>query len=278
MNKDAPPSLHRLRTLWAKLDCAPDLTRASIGTALGLSALWIILLVLFYRAPTIDVTVAGLFFRAQACGEGLATAVCGDFPISQNTIAKLVRKVLFYLPHVMTVCLLVALIVQLLEAKDPRVSAFPLLKRRNHDWTVKLSMALLSMLIGPILIVNVVLKEWSGRPRPVQTSLFGGEFPFVPAGSFAGACTGNCSFISGEAAGAGLLFCLVALLPARWRTRFGPPLVLASIATPLLRVAFGGHYLSDAIFGWLSSPLVFAWVFAIYHLRTRPQKGSHSAR
>lgn len=236
------------------------------------------LLVFFYHTPSLDVAVASLFFHAHACGDSLAKAVCGDFPISQNGIAKLVRKVLFFLPHIMTVCLLVTLIVRLVQAKNPRIREFPILKQRNDRSISRLSLALLSTLIGPIFIVNVVLKEWSGRPRPMESALFGGDFSFVPAGSFSGACTGNCSFISGEAAGAGLLFCLVALLPADWRRRIGPALVIASLATPLLRVAFGGHYLSDAILGWLSSPLVFAWVFALYHLHDRPQKGSHSQR
>lgn len=278
MSKDAPSSMHRLRSLWAKLDCAPDLTQASIGTALGLSALWIVLLVFFYHTPHLDVAVASLFFRDHPCGDGIANAVCGDFPIGQNAIAKLVRKVLFFLPHIMTLCLLVALIVRLIRSNDARIREFPSLKQLNDRWIERLSLALLSTLFGPIFIVNVVLKEWSGRPRPMESMLFGGDFSFVPAGSFSGACTGNCSFISGEAAGAGLLFCFVALLPADWRSRIGPALIIASFATPLLRVAFGGHYLSDAILGWLSSPLVFAWVFALYHLRNRPQKGSDCHR
>lgn len=278
MSKDVSPFTHRLESLWVKLDCAPDLTKASVGTALGLSTLWIILLVFFYHTPHLDVAVASLFFHAQACGEGVVKVACGDFPIGQNAIAKLLRKILFFLPHITTLCLLVALVVRLVQAKDARVREFPILKQRNDRSITHLSLALLSTLLGPIFIVNVVLKEWSGRPRPMESTLFGGDLSFVPAGSFSGACTGNCSFISGEAAGAGLLFCLIALLPADWRRRLGPPLVIASFVTPLMRVVFGGHYLSDAVLGWLSSPLVFAWVFALYHLRHRPQNGSDCHR
>lgn len=278
MSQHAQPPRHDRKTLWNRLDCAPDLTRASIGTALTLSAVWIALLWLFYHFPSLDQDVASLFFRAQACGDTLGQVICGDFPVSQNALAKLVRKLLFFMPHGMILCLLVALVVCLVQSKDKRVSEFPLLKKRNNDGITKLSLALISVLIGPIFIVNAVLKEWSGRPRPMETNLFGGPFDFMPAGSFAGACQSNCSFISGEAAGAGMLLCIVALLPDVWRKRLGPALVIASILTPLLRVAFGGHYLSDAILGWLSSPVIFAWVFAIYHLRTKPQKRSYSDR
>jgi lipid A 4'-phosphatase len=278
MNEHAHPSMHRIKTLWRQLDCAPDLTQASIGTALGLSALWVILLWFFNHVPQIDRGVASLFFHASDCGSPLAQTVCGSFPLSQNSLAKLLRKVLFYLPYVAIVLILVALIVRLLQAQDKKISEFPVLKKRNDDEIAKLSLTLLSVLIGPVFLVNILLKEWSGRPRPVESSLFGGDLSFVPAGSFAGACHNNCSFISGEAAGAGLLICIVALLPAAWRARLGSALVFASIATPLLRVAFGGHYVSDVVLGWLSSLVVFAWVFAVYHLRNRPQKRSDSGR
>ncbi|WP_321376698.1 phosphatase PAP2 family protein [Rhizobium sp.] len=270
--------MQRLKTLWSRLDCAPDLTQASIGKAISLSALWIVLLWFFYHVPKLDVIVAGLFFHATDCANSASQTVCGSFPVSQNSLAKLVRKLLFYLPHLITLFLLVALIIKRIEANDKRVSEFPILKKCNRDWITKLSLTLLSVLIGPIFIVNVFLKEWSGRPRPMESNLFGGDLSFVPAGSFGGTCTGNCSFISGEAAGAGLLVCIIPLLPTVWRRRIGPPLMIASIATPLLRVAFGGHYLSDALLGWLSSPVVFAWVFAIYHVRNRPQKRSYSGR
>lgn len=260
------------KTLWERLSCVPDLTQASIGTATALSFVWMSLLLFFYALPGIDLTVAGFFFRAQDCGSNIGHAICGGFPISHNWLVKSVRKLLFYLPHIVGVCVLVALIVAIVESRDPKISAFPALKKRNREWITKLSLSLLSAIIGPFFIVNVLLKEWSGRPRPIETDIFGGTMTFAPAGSFSGACDGNCSFISGEAAGAGIIVCVVPFLPAVWRRRIGPPLVIASIATALLRVAFGGHYLSDAVLGWLSSPLIFAWVFVVHHLCTKSQK------
>jgi lipid A 4'-phosphatase len=272
MSQTAHKPMHMIKTLWEGLARVPDLTQASISAATALSAVWIALLLLFYTLPGIDLAVAGFFFHAQECGTAIGHAVCGGFPISQNIVVKAVRRVLFYLPHVVGVCVLVALIIKIIESRNKQIYAFPILKKHNEEWITKLSLSLLSALIGPYLVVNVILKEWSGRPRPVETDLFGGNFHFVPAGSFAGACDGNCSFISGEAAGAGIIICIVPFLPPVWRCRIGPPLVIASIATALLRVAFGGHYLSDAVLGWLSSPVIFAWVFAIYHLFYGPQK------
>ncbi|MBB4955881.1 membrane-associated phospholipid phosphatase [Agrobacterium vitis] len=272
MSPFAQKAMHTIQTLWQGLGRVPDLTQSSIATATALTAVWFALLLFFYSVPGLDLALAGLFFRAQECGASLSHAVCGSFPISHNRLVQIVRKLLFYLPHVTGVVVVVTLIVKIVESKDRRVSAFPVLKKHNSDWIAKLSLSLLTALIGPFFIVNVILKEWSGRPRPIETNLFGGPFNFAPAGSFSGACDGNCSFISGEAAGAGILICVVPLLPPVWRRRLGPPLVIASIATALLRVAFGGHYFSDAVLGWLSSPTIFAWVFALYHLRNRPQK------
>lgn len=276
MSQIARTSVHTIKTLWEGLARVPDLSKASIGTATALSALWFALLLVFYTLPEIDLAVAGFFFRATECGSAVNHLVCGGFPVSHNGLVQMIRKILFYVPHVTGVCVLVALIIAMVESKDKRISEFPVLKKQSQEWIAKLALSLLAALIGPFLVVNVILKEWSGRPRPIETDVFGGTLHFMPAGSFAGACDGNCSFISGEAAGAGIIICIVPFIPPSWRSRLGPPLVIASIATALLRVAFGGHYLSDAVLGWLSSPVIFAWVFAIYHLFDRPQKRSNS--
>ena len=114
--------------------------------------------------------------------------------------------------------------------------------------------------------MNLLLKSFSGRPRPHQTDLFGGDLSFMPAGSFGGQCENNCSFISGEAAGAGWLICLIPLLPHRLRLVMAPGIIAVSVVTPALRFSFGGHYLSDVMLGWLSSPVVFLLVVAVFEI------------
>ncbi|MDE1997008.1 MAG: phosphatase PAP2 family protein, partial [Rhizobiaceae bacterium] len=139
-------------------------------------------------------------------------------------------------------------------------------KHRPHWRTPKVDLtisALVSLALGCGLIVNLILKEFSGRPRPRDTDLFGGGLDFVQAGSFAGKCLRNCSFISGESSSAGWLFCLVLLLPPRLRLPLGIPLAAVSIVMPTMRVMTGAHYLSDAVLGWLSSLVIFAGVLAV---------------
>jgi hypothetical protein len=95
------------------------------------------------------------------------------------------------------------------------------------------------------------LKAYSGRPRPVDVTLFGGDMGFAAVGDFSGACISNCSFVSGEAAAAGWLLCLIPLLRGPFRHILAALLIDISVAAPFLRVVMGSHFLSDAILGWL---------------------------
>ena len=118
----------------------------------------------------------------------------------------------------------------------------------------------LSFALGPGLVVNGVLKEVSHRPRPAQIVEFGGTSAFRPWYAVDGACAHNCSFASGEVAGATWLFAPASLLPPPWRA---PALALASLVTvavATLRMAFGGHFASDAAAAVL---VTLASIFAV---------------
>ena len=119
-----------------------------------------------------------------------------------------------------------------------------------------------ALALGPGVVVNLFLKEVSGRPRPRDTVLFGGDLPFVPAGTFSDHCLSNCSFVSGEAAASFWLVGLACLLPPAVRP--GGTLVLCAVAAvgASMRVMFGAHYLSDALLGGIIS-LLFISIVAI---------------
>ncbi len=113
-----------------------------------------------------------------------------------------------------------------------------------------------TMAIGPGLIVNLGLKDHWHRPRPIQTQEFNGPDPFRPWYEDDGACKTNCSFVSGEAATGFWMVAPASLLPPPWR---GPAIVAAflfGIGASLLRMAFGGHYLSDVLLGGLVTLIV----------------------
>ena len=119
--------------------------------------------------------------------------------------------------------------------------------------------ALLAMALGPGLVVNGLLKANWGRARPRSLAEFGGEAAFTPALDPTGPCLDNCSFVSGEAAGAATLALVLWLLVGRrlpgTALRALAALGLAGLALGIgaLRVAAGGHFLSDVIFAILLS-------------------------
>jgi lipid A 4'-phosphatase len=157
-----------------------------------------------------------------------------------------VRKILFYLPPAAVAALALDILYRHLTTAFGQCRGF-----RSE------LIAISAYLLGPIAVVNWILKEYSGRPRPVQTFLFGGAMDFHAAGDFGGACMSNCSFVSGEAAAAGWLLCLIPLVRRFDRPALVWLLVGASAITPFLRLAMGGHYLSDVILGWLAGAISY---------------------
>lgn len=200
-----------------------------------LAVLGVVILGIAHALPRIDLATSTLFCRGD-----FTENLCERFPAAREPLLKAARQLLFYLPPLLLISLLLAIAWSGLFQTTIDGAR---LRYRIH--------ALLAYLVGPILIVNVLLKSHAGRPRPYESIPFGGTLAFVPAGDFSGACARNCSFISGEAAAAGWMLCLLPLLRGRHRRTARNLIIAASIATPLLRLAMGGHYLSDVLLGWL---------------------------
>ena len=74
-----------------------------------------------------------------------------------------------------------------------------------------------TMALAPGLLVNVVLKDHWGRPRPIDVTQFGGTEHFVAWWDPRGDCPKNCSFVSGDVAGAFWTMAPAALAPPQWR-------------------------------------------------------------
>jgi lipid A 4'-phosphatase len=228
---------------------------------LALLVLWLLLLAILHDFPAIDIQIQNLLYTYQYCPAGAPTGQrCGAFGLAQWPGISFLRNVFYVIPPILlALCLTVILL-------SFRPMATPGLRALRHPLTLLVS----SWFISVVLIVNMFLKAYSGRPRPVQTDFFGGYLPFVPAGIFSDHCDSNCSFISGEAASAGWLLCFLPFLPRSWRPVTGTFILIISIATPALRVAMGGHYFSDALLGWLATPVVFAFLVGRFGWKNRP--------
>ena len=123
----------------------------------------------------------------------------------------------------------------------------------------------LSFALSTGVLVNLVMKDHLHRPRPSHITEFGGPWDFRPFYKFDGQCPRNCSFPSGEASAAFWLVAPASLAPAPYTPlAIGGALVFGA-ATSLLRMAIGGHFLSDVLFGGLLTLLVnfavYRWVF-----------------
>ncbi len=86
---------------------------------------------------------------------------------------------------------------------------------------------IVTMALGPGLLVNVALKDYWGRPRPIDVAQFGGQQHFVAWWDPRGDCPANCSFVSGDVAGAAWTLAPAALVPPPWRAlAYGAALAL----------------------------------------------------
>jgi lipid A 4'-phosphatase len=106
-----------------------------------------------------------------------------------------------------------------------------------------------TLVVGPALIVNAVLKDHWGRARPGQIERFGGDKAFTPVLARAAECRRNCSFPAGHPAlifAAG--FAVAALLQRRRdrRRAVAATLGLGALAG-LGRMMQGGHFASDVV-------------------------------
>lgn len=116
----------------------------------------------------------------------------------------------------------------------------------KHQKTRASLFLLLSLAIGPGLLVHTVMKEGFDRARPRQVVEFQGQLPFTPAFVVSDQCPDGCaSFVSGHAAMGYWLMVFA------WITRRKAWLwagIAFGLVASLGRISQGGHFLSDTIF------------------------------
>jgi lipid A 4'-phosphatase len=229
---------------------------AASGTASGRSLARIIFIILTGLA-----VLTGLVF-AVAPGFDLAVASIFHEVAVRATMPRLYRaiEVLRILePVITTLAIAPAIAVVVLKMFWPKRPT--LMPGRAALFLI------VSLVLGPNLLVNAVLKEHWSRPRPGMVTGLGGTMDFKPWWDPRGACPRNCSFVSGETSSAVWLVAPALLVPAPWRSvAIGGAAVYAT-AVAFMRVLIGGHFLSDVIFAaiftglviWATHGLFFRW-------------------
>lgn len=192
--------------------------------------------VFFLLFPHVDFWFSELFFESGA-----------GFPTSRLPAFIGLRSVGEWLVRLTVIAMLGAVVFKL--ARPTRPSPIP-----PRDIIFVLS----TLIVGPGLLVNVLLKDHWGRPRPVMVGYFGGTKPFVGIWPITDYCASNCSFVAGEGSSALWLLTLAIIAPAQWRPAVSRVLIPLAILLSFNRIAAGGHFLSDVLLAWGLTALVMA--------------------
>jgi len=229
----------RLRELWITLRLGLDVT------------------LLFHAFPAIDLWTTRLFYRAAA--------ERGDrFPFGDWGVLRAVRELGLLVPRLVVVGVLAALVVKLVRPArpmpvPPRAALF----------------LLMSLLLGPGLVTNVILKDNWGRPRPQDVAEFGGSKAYVKPWVISDQCPRNCSFVSGEASAAFWTVALSALAPPQHRAAALGLAIGYGALIGGLRIAFGGHFLSDVLLAGVLTTLVvwgcYRWLYVVQPRRLQDE-------
>ncbi len=190
----------------------------------------------FYLFPNIDLFVSSLFYH-------------NGFYLKDTLFAVAIYK----LTIIITASFALALVGLLL---------FEIVSHKNFVQKRVLIYLLLSLILGPGLIVNVALKNHFGRARPSQIKAFGGTKTFSPAGVITNQCQKNCSFTSGHAAAAFYFLSLLPLIKRRKKLIASIILLWGSLVG-FVRIIQGGHFLSDVI---CSALIVYLVAKILYYL------------
>lgn len=126
---------------------------------------------------------------------------------------------------------------------------------------------ILLLILGPGLIINTVLKDHWGRPRPNEIAIFNGENSYLPIWEV-GRNQQNRSFPSGHAAIG--YFLIAPFFPFRkvyklWARFFLTLGIAYGSLMGLGRMAQGGHFLSDVI--WSCGLIYITGIILYYCMR-----------
>ena len=221
------------------------MNRTGLMIALGLAA---VVGVVFGVFPQLDLMISAPFSAMVTNGINFSTHVDRNFMFA--------RDLGLWVGTVIITPVVAALVLKLL------------MPRRRLLLPGRAIVFLIATLaLGPGLLVNVALKDHWGRPRPIDVTQFGGDQHFVAWWDPRGDCPGNCSFVSGDVAGAVWTIAPAALVPPPWRAlAYGTALALG-VGMAALRIMAGGHFFSDTVFAgmftfliiWVMHGLLYRW-------------------
>ena len=132
----------------------------------------------------------------------------------------------------------------------------------NYDFSFKNILFIWSsLIISIIIIINILLKGLWGRARPNDVLQLGGSDVYSPWYKITDECLNNCSFVSGDAS---VGFSMLVLFFITRKTIYCYLAVVLGSLLGLVRIAEGGHFLSDVVFSFLVVAISTILLFMFY--------------
>ncbi|PVB61267.1 phosphoesterase PA-phosphatase [Labrenzia sp. 011] len=211
--------------------------------------LYVAIVSLFFLAfPGVDLLASGLFYFPGA-----------GFSAQDLAFLREVRHFGPFLVRLIAIVCVTVLVLKLLVPGRP-----PLLPLRMPVFLIS------TLILGPGVLVNLILKNNWGRPRPRSVEEFGGDLPFQPVWKITDSCDSNCSFVSGEASAGMWLVSIAFLVPASWRKPVLAFILPLCLILSVNRVAFGGHFLSDTLISWGLTLLLILAIHRLLYVNNPP--------
>jgi len=198
---------------------------------------FVLVSVLFIAFPQIDLSVSRWFYDP----------LTDTWPYEHHPVWESIYALYRYVPYLLIPVLLITAGLTFVK--------YGIDKAQRRIWVF----ILLSLLIGPGLVVHSIFKDSFDRPRPSQVEAFGGDSGFTRAWLPSDTCKARkcASFVSGHAA---MGFWVMALAWVfRRRSWFWAGIITGSLVS-LGRIVQGGHFLSDTVISGFVCYFVYRWL------------------
>ncbi len=206
-------------------DGASEMSEVRLRLFAWTSFLGLAIAFLFVGFPAIDLSVSGWFYLGKRA-----------FILNEISLGPIIRSLFKAFFFVIMLVVLTGLFYTI-------VTRSRLIGLGFSRWLYLAS----CLIIGPGLVTSAILKDHWGRARPRHIEYFDGTQKFTPAFVRSSECSKNCSFVSGEAATIYASIFAFALIAGRRRRRLIRIGIAAGTLSGFVRIAQGGHFLSDVL-------------------------------
>lgn len=190
----------------------------------------------------LDIYITSLFYKDNS------------FYLADNKFGLIIYEGAYILTVLLIIFLAVMFIINIITGK-----------RVLHLTRKAIIFISLSFILAPGIVVNGILKEHVGRPRPAEIVEFGGTKNFQPPFKISNECASNCSFVSGHASFA-FAFMVIGLLfkGIRRKIVLSAGFIFGSVVG-FVRIFQGRHFFYDVVFAffftWLTITLLYEFFY-----------------